>query len=36
MVVEATTANLALHGWPAPNLLETLTLHPDSAIQLSM
>jgi hypothetical protein len=36
MFVEATTANLALCGWPAPNSLETLTLHPDWVIQLSM
>jgi hypothetical protein len=36
MVVEAKTAKLALCGWPAPNSLETLTLHPDSVIQLSM
>ncbi len=34
--VEATTANLALCGWPAPSSLETLTLHPNSVIQLSM
>jgi hypothetical protein len=32
MVVEATTANLALCSWPAANSLETLTLHRDSVI----